>query len=71
VIFGPRPIFFQDIFWDLDGSLTGTPDSYTSWADAWLGVDVSWAPVDGLSHLFGIQHVENNPFGGAGFRNHP
>ena len=26
----------QDIFWDLDGTLTGTPNSYTSWADALL-----------------------------------
>lgn len=27
-------VFKKDIYWDLDGSLTGEPDSYTSWADA-------------------------------------
>lgn len=26
----------QGIYWDLDGSLTGTPNSYTTWADKHL-----------------------------------
>ncbi|CAJ1425210.1 unnamed protein product, partial [Effrenium voratum] len=26
-------VYKKDIFWDLDGSLTGTANSYTSWAD--------------------------------------
>lgn len=36
-------ILDQDIYWDLDGSLTGTANSYTSWADSWLGpLTVRW-----------------------------
>ncbi|CAK9106424.1 Fibrocystin-L (Polycystic kidney and hepatic disease 1-like protein 1) (PKHD1-like protein 1) (Protein D86) [Durusdinium trenchii] len=27
-------VYKKDILWDLDGTLTGTADSYTSWADA-------------------------------------
>jgi len=27
-------VFKKDIYWDLDGSLTGEPDTYTTWADA-------------------------------------
>ena len=36
-IFAIVPSSDQDIFWDLDGSLTGTANSYTSWADTRLG----------------------------------
>lgn len=53
----------KGIFWDLDGTLTGTPNSYTTWADKHLlgmptcsvteaakGVSVGsrWDPVGGL-----------------------
>ena len=35
----PKKIKDQDIYWDLDGSLTGEPDTYTTWADASGGPD--------------------------------